>query len=1000
MSRACAVQERGRFNVSPVCRALLGSALVAISLTPAASGAVKRTKRHAAPAIVRNTGRIPIATADIQPSSEGVPMPIGESMVLTTSEIMERARMEPTRPEMDGETIELPYPDRSPLPQNPDSPDDPGTGVGASPARPGSLPESTPFTAQTTGVNFMGPTLVFTTPPDSMGAVGPTQFIAITNNRIISYNKSTGAADGVLDLPPDSFFSSVRASARTCDPRVRYDRLSGRWFVVMINVALPNRVLLAWSDASSAGTITAGTLWSFTYFVNGACATCLADYPTLGIDAKALYIGTNNFTSSDGGVTYSGVGSDGYVLPKAPLLAGAGTYSRFAVVTSASGSGPFTPQGVDNYEPSSNEGYFIGIDNASKGTLVLRRVFNPGTSPTMSSNIFITVSTTSTPKTVPHLGNTGGTNGNLSPVDDRLFAAHIRNGHLWTAHNITVTTTGVSTASTTASGRVGVRWYEFTGIRSSDNGGTPAFVQFGTFYDSTSTVTQARFFWFPSVVVTGQGHAAMGFSTAGNSFAADAGFVGRWSSDPTGSMQAYGVYTSSASAYNPSVSFDPGGAGGRRWGDYSLTSVDPLDDMTAWTIQEYCNATNSYAARIVKLLAPGPATLASASPASIASGQTAVSVTITGTASSGRGFFDPGANLAPPALPFAHISAQVTGGVVVNSVTYNSPTSVTLSLKTTGVSTGPVTVTITNPDGQSTSSGSILSVTNSGNPAITCPATVSVNTPLVTSSCGTNVTFSGSTAATATGSPTPTISYSPVSGSFFSVGTTSVIATATNSNGSASCSFNVVVTDKTGPVISCPANKTVTTSGTSAIVTFSVTATDNCGAVSVVSNPPSGSSFPLGTTTVVSTATDSAGNTANCSFTVTVTNPSVAAKLWLVTPCRLIDTRNPSGPLGGPSLTAVAVRNVTVSGNCGVPSGALALVLNVTAVAPASAGWLTLYPGPSGAAQPFVSTLNYRGGKTLANNAVVPIGSDGTINVYNSGPSGTNFIVDVAGYFK
>jgi hypothetical protein len=974
--------------------------LVAISLTPLASGAVKRTKRHASTSTIKDTARIPIATADIRPTSEGTAVPIAAPIVLTTSEIMDRARMQPSFPEPEAEKIEMPYPDRSPLPQNPNSPDAPGTGVEISGARPGSaLPDTGPFTAQTTGVNFLGPALVGTLrPPDTMGAVGPTQFIATTNNRFISYNKSTGAADGVLDVTPDSFFGSVRASSSTSDPRVRYDRLSGRWFIVIINVALPNRILMAWSDANSGGIISNSTVWSFTYFVNAACATCLADYPTLGIDANALYIGANNFSSSDGGVTFSFFGSDGYVVPKAALLGGSGTFSRFVVVANASSAGPYTPQGVDNYDPSSNEGYFIGVDNLTFGTLMLRRVSSPGTSPAISANISIVVSTTSYPKSVPHLGNTGGTNGNLDALDDRLFAAHIRNGRLWTAHNITVTTTGVSTPSSTAAGRVGVRWYELTGIRSSDNGGTPATVQFGTFYDSTSDVTQARFFWIPSVVVTGQGHAAMGFSTAGSPFAVDAGYVGRWVGDSTGSMQTFGLYTSTSSAYNPS--FDPGGTGGRRWGDYSLTSVDPIDDMTAWTVQEYCNATNSYAARVVKLLPPGPATLASASPASIASGQTAVSVTITGTATSGRGFFDPGSNLAAPALPFAHISAQVTGGVVVNSVTYSSPTSVTLSLKTTGVSAGAVTVTITNPDGQSTSSSSILSVTNSGNPAITCPATVSVNTPLVTGSCGMNVTFSGSTAATATGTPTPTISYSPTSGSFFPVGTTSVTATATNTNGSASCSFNVVVADKTGPVISCPSNMNVTTSGSSAIVTFSVTATDNCGSVTVVSSPPSGSSFPLGTTTVVSTATDSAGNTANCSFNVTVTNTSAGAKFWLVTPCRLIDTRNAAGPLGGPSLNAGVVRNVAVIGNCGVPSGAVALALNLTAVVPGSSGWMTLYPGPISTPLPYVSTINYRSGKVLANNAVVPIGSDGTINAYNSGPSPTNFIIDVTGYFK
>ena len=60
-------------------------------------------------------------------------------------------------------------------------------------------------------------------------------------------------------------------------------------------------------------------------------------------------------------------------------------------------------------------------------------------------------------------------------------------------------------------------------------------------------------------------------------------------------------------------------------------------------------------------------------------------------------------------------------------------------------------------------------------------------------------------------------------------------------------------------------------------VTFVVGATDNCGSVSVASLPPSGSTFPVGTTIVTNTATDAHGNSTACTFTVTVTDNENAA---------------------------------------------------------------------------------------------------------------------------
>ena len=89
---------------------------------------------------------------------------------------------------------------------------------------------------QTLGTSFLGAQFSESgyIPPDSKGAVGPTQVLVIANGRIKSFSK-TGEL-GSLNVSTDAFFNSVRNGAGTTDPQIRYDRLSGRWFVVMITV--------------------------------------------------------------------------------------------------------------------------------------------------------------------------------------------------------------------------------------------------------------------------------------------------------------------------------------------------------------------------------------------------------------------------------------------------------------------------------------------------------------------------------------------------------------------------------------------------------------------------------------------------------------------------------------------------------------------------------------------------------------------------------------------
>jgi hypothetical protein len=208
-----------------------------------------------------------------------------------------------------------------------------------------------------------------------------------------------------------------------------------------------------------------------------------------------------------------------------------------------------------------------------------------------------------------------------------------------------------------------------------------------------------------SLNINGQGHVAMGMTRAGGGVDgfANVAVTGRLSSDSLGTMDTPTLVTSN-SAFTLNTGYQPSSSI-KRWGDYSHTSVDPNDDMTLWTLQEYITANNRWALRLVRLLAPPPATLTSVSPSTIATGQTNVAVTVTGLSTSGSGFFDPGAGFASrPTATFSGTNVSVTG------VTVHSPTQATLTVSTVGAGTGARTLTFANPDGQTTALAAALTV--------------------------------------------------------------------------------------------------------------------------------------------------------------------------------------------------------------------------------------------------------------------------------------------------
>jgi hypothetical protein len=116
-----------------------------------------------------------------------------------------------------------------------------------------------------------------------------------------------------------------------------------------------------------------------------------------------------------------------------------------------------------------------------------------------------------------------------------------------------------------------------------------------------------------------------------------------------------------------------------------------------------------------------------------------------------------------------------------------------------------------------------------------------------------------------------------------------------------------------------------------------------------------------------------------------------------VTPCRVADTRNPSGPFGGPFLGARTTRGFAIpNSSCNTPNTAQAYSLNITVVPHASLGFLTTFP--CGQPQPFVSTLNSIDGRIKAEAAITPAGTPNeAVCIFVT--DDTDVVIDINGYF-
>ena len=397
-------------------------------------------------------------------------------------------------------------------------------------------------------------------PPDTHGAVGISHAMTMLNSQVRIQDK-LGGVTSTVSL--SSFWSAITGAK--FDPKVLYDPGSSRWIAVCDADpgATTSKVCFAMSVTSDP----TGT-WNFYEFDADAANATWADYPGFGVNATWVAITQNMFTLAG-----SFVNAKMWVIDKSSALDGPPiTVTVFPTGFDLSG-------GVDGFtlqpcQTLGTEPTLYLVDNSGwwDGTtymIRISRITGTGGAPAWS--------------VIPGSGGTGlflvANNFNFTQIDadqlglathvetndPRMLNAVFRNGRIWCTHSA-----GLPVAPS-ASDRTAVFWYQLNPTV------TSPIVQSGVLNGGAGS-----HYFFPGITANAADDAVVGFTRSDATRYGEGVFAGRLGTDAAGTMKPIQVLKSGESSYTKFF-----GGSQNRWGDFSATVVDPTDDLTFWTIQEY-----------------------------------------------------------------------------------------------------------------------------------------------------------------------------------------------------------------------------------------------------------------------------------------------------------------------------------------------------------------------------------------------------------------------------
>ena len=402
-------------------------------------------------------------------------------------------------------------------------------------------------------------------PPDTQGAVGPNHVVTILNTQVMIQSRS-GVAQTDFPVKLNAFWSPLGTFNDAFDPRIFYDTAANRWIACSaVNGDTSNSALLI---AASQSGDPAGK-WNY-YKINVGAANQWGDFPVLGFNANWVVVSMNMFQIRGQG---SYIGTNLYVFSKADLYDSNGTGNH---VTFSDTEGEFTP--VRDYDSSQPNTLYLMQEFASEytsdpstGEIRVSKLSGAIGAETFSGGNGGTAlihSPWSDAGADADFGPQLGASTKLDTGDSRLGNCVMRTAKIWCAHTIFLPY-GHPT-------RAAAQWFQ---IDPSQN--PPSILQLGRIDDPGSTF----YFAYASIAVNKNSDALIGYTRFSANDYPTAAFAYRTAGDPAGAMQPEVVVKAGETSYvNPGAR-----TGSNRWGDYSVTVVDPVNDLAFWTLQEYAS---------------------------------------------------------------------------------------------------------------------------------------------------------------------------------------------------------------------------------------------------------------------------------------------------------------------------------------------------------------------------------------------------------------------------
>lgn len=391
-------------------------------------------------------------------------------------------------------------------------------------------------------------------PPDTMGAAGPSHLVSFLNSEVGVFSK-TGSL--LQKIPLGDFWAGIGTddAAIPCfDPKVLYDPHSGRFVAVTLRgkSAPDSWILIAVSPSAGPHPLSG---WVRVSIEADNTAQTWADYPGLGVDAENLYV-TANLFGNLGQFQSAKV----WVIPKAQLLEGLPSDLAWTEFRDPPGS-DFTLQPAVTYNTPGVQ-YFLwewGIAG-STGSLRIGSIASTGGGFEWSflGNVQGVAPYTLSfdfPGGAPQPGGTAG----IHIGDTRLLNAVYRNGTVWTTHTV------MNSAGT----RSEAAWYQI-------DPATLRVVKQGRIGDPV------RWYYYPSLAVNREDTVAVGMSGSSPFEFAGGYYSAIRYADLTSFSRLASLLKPGEAYYEKTAT-----SGKNRWGDFSATVVDPTDDVTFWTLQEY-----------------------------------------------------------------------------------------------------------------------------------------------------------------------------------------------------------------------------------------------------------------------------------------------------------------------------------------------------------------------------------------------------------------------------